>query len=102
MLDHARQRRIGVGDRLDALPAIVRDLAVHRAHRDTTVPSLAMNANPFDRIGLVVHPRRELGRALATVREWAERQGAEIVQLALARAGAGGRAARRGRRAATS
>ena len=41
-----------------------------------------MNANPFDRIGLVVHPRRELGRALATVREWAERQGADIVQVA--------------------
>ncbi len=40
-----------------------------------------MNANPFDRIGLVVHPRRELSSALATVREWAERQGAEIVQL---------------------
>jgi NAD+ kinase len=40
-----------------------------------------MNANPFDRIGLVVHPRRELGRALETVREWAERQGAAIVQV---------------------
>ena len=40
-----------------------------------------MNANPFDRIGLVVHPRRELSSALATVREWAERQGAEMVQL---------------------
>ena len=40
-----------------------------------------MNANPFDRIGLVVHPRRELGNALATVREWAEREGAEVVQL---------------------
>ena len=40
-----------------------------------------MNANPFDRIGLVVHPRRELGNALATVREWAERQGAEVVQV---------------------
>src|SRR3954454_10750040 len=40
-----------------------------------------MNANRFDRIGLVVHPRRELGRALATVREWGERDGAELVQL---------------------
>ena len=36
----------------------------------------------FDRIGLAVHPRRELDSALATVREWAERQGAEIVQVA--------------------
>ena len=40
-----------------------------------------MDANPFDRIGLVVHPRRELDTALATVREWAERGGAEVVQL---------------------
>ena len=36
----------------------------------------------FDRIGLTVHPRRELDSALATVREWAERQGAEVVQVA--------------------
>jgi NAD+ kinase len=40
-----------------------------------------MNANPFDRIGLVVHPRRELDNALATVRKWAERGNAEVVQL---------------------
>jgi NAD+ kinase len=40
-----------------------------------------MNANSFDRIGLVVHPRRELGRALATIREWAEQEGAEVVQI---------------------
>jgi NAD+ kinase len=40
-----------------------------------------MNANSFDRIGLVAHPRRELGRALATVREWADRQGAAVVQI---------------------
>ena len=36
----------------------------------------------FDRIGLAVHPRRELDSVLATIREWAERQGAEIVQVA--------------------
>jgi len=36
----------------------------------------------FDRIGLAVHPRRELDKALASVRDWAERQGAEIVQVA--------------------
>src|SRR3954463_14452739 len=40
-----------------------------------------MDANRLDRIGLVVHPRRELGLALATVREWAEREGAELVQV---------------------
>jgi NAD+ kinase len=40
-----------------------------------------MNAKSFERIGLVVHPRRELERALATVREWAERQGAALVQV---------------------
>jgi NAD+ kinase len=40
-----------------------------------------MPADPFDRIGLVVHPRRELSNALATVREWAEGGGAEVVQL---------------------
>jgi NAD+ kinase len=40
-----------------------------------------MNANSFDRIGLVVHPRRELTPALATLREWAEDQGAALVQL---------------------
>jgi NAD+ kinase len=40
-----------------------------------------MNANPFDRIGLVVHPRRELDNALSTVRTWAERGNAEVVQL---------------------
>src|SRR5215210_769004 len=36
----------------------------------------------FDRIGLAVHPRRELDNALATVRDWAERQNAEVVQIA--------------------
>jgi NAD+ kinase len=36
----------------------------------------------FDRIGLAVHPRRELDKALATVRDWAEHQGAEVVQVA--------------------
>ena len=36
----------------------------------------------FDRIGLAVHPRRELDGALATIRDWADRQGAEVVQIA--------------------
>ncbi|MEO8688959.1 MAG: NAD(+)/NADH kinase, partial [Solirubrobacteraceae bacterium] len=40
-----------------------------------------MSDNSFDRVGLVVHPRRDLSSALAIVREWAERQGAEVVQV---------------------
>ena len=40
-----------------------------------------MSGDPFDRVGLVVHPRRKLDRALGRVREWAERQGAEVVQV---------------------
>jgi NAD+ kinase len=35
----------------------------------------------FDRIGIVVHPRRELSAATATLRSWAEERGAEVVQL---------------------
>jgi NAD+ kinase len=33
------------------------------------------------RIGLVVHPTREIERALATLNEWAARHGIEVVQL---------------------
>src|SRR4051794_35224058 len=40
-----------------------------------------MAAAPFDRIGLVVHPRRDLDNALQTVRDWAAGHGAEVVQL---------------------
>jgi NAD+ kinase len=40
-----------------------------------------MDRDAFHRIGLVVHPRRELSRALSIVREWAERQGATVVQI---------------------
>src|SRR3954470_20053317 len=40
-----------------------------------------MPGDPFDRIGLVVHPRRELGRAIAAIRDWAGREGAELVQI---------------------
>jgi NAD+ kinase len=35
----------------------------------------------FDRVGLVVHPSRALSGALATVRAWAERQDAAVVQV---------------------
>jgi NAD+ kinase len=48
--------------------------------RDSTVRA-RMTANRFDRIALVVHPRRELGRALATLRDWAQDQSATLVQL---------------------
>jgi NAD+ kinase len=37
----------------------------------------------FDRIGLVVHPRRDLDAALATIRAWAAGQGADVVQIAV-------------------
>src|SRR5919112_1416681 len=35
----------------------------------------------FDCIGLVVHPRRDLDKALATVREWAQAHDADVIQL---------------------
>lgn len=35
----------------------------------------------MERIGLVVHPRRDLDSALATIAEWAAAQGAEVVQV---------------------
>jgi NAD+ kinase len=38
-------------------------------------------ADPFDRVGVVVHPTRELGQALATVREWAAGGGTDFVQI---------------------
>jgi len=40
-----------------------------------------MAAVTFDRIALVVHPSRDLRRALATVEAWAAEQEAELVQL---------------------
>jgi NAD+ kinase len=35
----------------------------------------------LDRIGVVAHPRRDVRTALETVRAWAERQGADLVQV---------------------
>lgn len=35
----------------------------------------------MERIGLVVHPRRELDAALATVHEWSEERGIDVVQV---------------------
>src|SRR5687767_5678936 len=40
-----------------------------------------MTTPEFDRIGLVVHPSRDLRGALATVQARAERMGAEVVQV---------------------
>jgi NAD+ kinase len=38
-------------------------------------------ADPFDRVGLVVHPSRALQRALARIEAWAERTGTQLVRL---------------------
>ena len=38
-------------------------------------------APSFDRVGVVVHPQRELRAALATVHEWGAANGAEVVQV---------------------
>jgi NAD+ kinase len=35
----------------------------------------------MERIGVVIHPRRDLRRALATVRDWLDRHGMELVQV---------------------
>jgi NAD+ kinase len=52
----------------------------------TTAPDTVSAPEPapairLRRIGLVVHPRREIDRALANVRAWAEAHGAEVVQI---------------------
>jgi NAD+ kinase len=41
----------------------------------------AAPALELDRLGLVVHPQREIDTALANVRAWAEAHGTEIVQI---------------------
>ncbi len=46
-----------------------------------TDPTSTPAADPFDRIGLVVHPTRDLDGPLATVRRWADGHGAEVVQV---------------------
>jgi NAD+ kinase len=40
-----------------------------------------MPGGSLTRIGLVVHPRRDLDTALATIRDWAQANGAEVVQV---------------------
>src|SRR5215210_8374867 len=40
-----------------------------------------MRTDAFDRIGLVVHPNRDLDRALETVEQWVRRQDATLVQV---------------------
>jgi NAD+ kinase len=40
-----------------------------------------MRTEAFDRIGVVVHPKRSLENALQTVEQWTEREGAVLVQV---------------------
>jgi NAD+ kinase len=40
-----------------------------------------VTAEAFDRIGIVVHPSRDLSNALQTLRDWTAGQGAELVQV---------------------
>src|SRR3954465_4545841 len=42
---------------------------------------MSLATGRIDRIGVVVHPRRGLERALATLAPWAEAHGAEVVQI---------------------
>jgi hypothetical protein len=43
---------------------------------DAAAPALKL-----DRLGLVVHPRREIETALDHARAWADANGAEVVQI---------------------
>jgi NAD+ kinase len=40
-----------------------------------------MESRPIGRIGLVVHPRREIGQALDALTRWCEANGADLVQV---------------------
>jgi NAD+ kinase len=51
------------------------------ARPHASAPAAAAPALALDRIGLVVHPRREIGTALDNARAWAKNAGAEIVQI---------------------
>ena len=44
-------------------------------------PAAVAPALQLDRLGLVVHPRREIDTALDNARAWAEANGAEVVQI---------------------
>jgi NAD+ kinase len=45
---------------------------------------MSLDDGRIDRIGLVVHPRRRLDHALATLEAWAAAHGAEVVQVPIA------------------
>ena len=45
---------------------------------------MSLATGRIDRIGVVVHPRRGLERALATLAAWAEAHGADVVQVRIA------------------
>jgi NAD+ kinase len=40
-----------------------------------------MDGNPIERLGLVVHPRRELDMALDTLQRWSDERGVDVVQV---------------------
>ncbi|MCW2984369.1 MAG: kinase, partial [Conexibacter sp.] len=42
---------------------------------------MTLDEGRIDRIGVVVHPRRRLDNALATLHVWAEDHGGEVVQV---------------------
>jgi NAD+ kinase len=46
-----------------------------------------MDASQISRLGLVVHPRREIDDALATLRRWCDERGVDVVQVPASGAG---------------
>ena len=69
--------------------------AIRRTAEATEISSRSMDGTPLTRLGLVVHPRRELDMALDNLRRWSDARGVD------ARPGAGRRARTgRGRAAA--
>jgi NAD+ kinase len=40
-----------------------------------------MDGTPLSRLGLVVHPRRQLEMALDTLRRWSDARGVDVVQV---------------------
>ncbi len=59
--------------------------AIRRAHRLAQVPSpykvAPVNSSRMHRLGLVVHPRREIDNALAGLQSWSDAHGVDLVQV---------------------
>ena len=73
VLDPGVRHDVGVNDaRPDAIPAPA-----------APVPAPAAADLRLDRLGLVVHPRRQIDTALDNARAWAAANGAELVQIAV-------------------